>query len=619
MNALLNRLRKEREAASKGAAIPVSKPVSEVERIVSLPICDDLDADLTDDLKTKQGKATLRPIQSAALKAVKECLGGFFPIGVGHGKSLIALLAGTVLDAKCTIIFAPASTVKTLQKTRDDFSEHFRMPENLHILSYARLSRPEGTAILDKLRGDIPAKDVCIVCDEVHRVKRREAARTKRILYWFRENEDARFVGLSGTITSKSIKDFSHLIALALRSQSPLPLRNDEVNLWAASLDVESYETRQARERAAMQGVNYSKESIKALRPIRMWAEDNKFEPRLADTQEMQAATQQDRLARGFGVSNTRNAPRQAIVQHTRRCFAHRLRKAPGVVATQDTSASASLYVSQNDQVYLTQDIREAMREAEENNATPSGEAFETDLAAWRCFRQLSWGYYLEWDWGANGPDYEWLWARKYWNTNLYRELRYRSRPGYDSKLLVIRQIQREIETGQARREIHDAWQAWDQERHKKTPPTVAVWIDDEPYMRTLHDIHQSKTHKAIWVDSQEMQDRAKKAGYTVYGAGKEIPDHPHTAILSIAAHGIGKNLVQWDSAHVLTWQSDGTTIEQLLGRHHRPGQQSDEVWFTAYTHTEILKKALRDSYEKARYIKQITGNDQKLLLATTV
>ena len=115
------------------------------------------------------------------------------------------------------------------------------------------------------------------------------------------------------------------------------------------------------------------------------------------------------------------------------------------------------------------------------------------------------------------------------------------------------------------------------------------------------------------------MQDKAKQEGYTVYGAGKEIPDHPHTAVLSIAAHGIGKNLVQWNSAHVLTWQSDGTAIEQLIGRHHRPGQQADEVWFNVYTHTEILKKALTDSYVRSAYIKEITGNDQKLLLATTV
>ena len=611
MNPLLARLRAEK-AASKGAAIPVSKPISEVDRVVALPIRDDLGADLTPDLKTPHGTATLRPIQSAALKAVKECLGGFFPIGVGHGKSLIALLAGTVLDAKCTIIFVPASTVKTLEKTRDDFSKHFRMPENLHILSYARLSRPEGTAILDKLRGDTPAKDVCIVCDEVHRVKRKEAARTKRLLYWFKENEDARFVGLSGTITSKSIKDFSHLLLLALRSQSPLPLRQTDLDLWAASLDVESYETRQARERAAMNGRNYTQESIEALKPIREWAEKHGFEP----PQNEQPNQNVSAFAQSFGVGRVTKG---AMTKHTRRCFAHRLRKSPGVVATQDTSANASLYIRKNESVYLTKDIRDAMRDAEENNATPSGEAFETDLAAWRCFRQLSWGYYLEWDWGATGPDYGWLWARKYWNTNLYRELKYRSRPGYDSKLLVIRQIQREIEAGQGRREIHNAWQAWDQERHKKTPPTVAIWIDDDPYIRTLHDIHQGPSHKAIWVDSQEMQDRAKQEGYTVYGAGKEIPDHPHTAVLSIAAHGIGKNLVQWNSAHVLTWQSDGTAIEQLIGRHHRPGQQADEVWFNVYTHTEILKKALTDSYVRSAYIKEITGNDQKLLLATTV
>ena len=86
-----------------------------------------------------------------------------------------------------------------------------------------------------------------------------------------------------------------------------------------------------------------------------------------------------------------------------------------------------------------------------------------------------------------------------------------------------------------------------------------------------------------------------------------------------MAAHGIGKNLVQWSNANVLTWQSDGQAVEQLLGRHHRPGQDADEVYFNVYTHTPVFKKALRDSRTKAKYIESVTGNKQKLLLATTV
>ena len=104
-----------------------------------------------------------------------------------------------------------------------------------------------------------------------------------------------------------------------------------------------------------------------------------------------------------------------------------------------------------------------------------------------------------------------------------------------------------------------------------------------------------------------------------VYGAGKKIPDTEETAVLSIASHGIGKNLVQWSHASVLTWPSDGQIVEQLLGRHHRPGQSRDEVWFERFAHTEVFRKAWKSSVEKATYIEQLTGNKQKILLATTV
>jgi len=629
MNPLIQRLKEARREADASASsapktTPLIQSVSEGRRIADLPIVNDYSVDLTEELRTPTGTMSLRPIQSLALDAGRRNEGGFFPIGVGHGKSLIALLMGTVMKSRCVIVFAPASTVGTMEKTLQDFSAHFRMPKNIHILSYAKLSRPEGTEILDKLRGDIPSKDVLIVCDECHRLKNKQASRTKRVVRWFKENEDARFIGLSGTITSKSIRDFSHLIALALRQSAPVPLRKDVLDLWAITLDVPNFQTDKSKDRLQRKGVNYKEKSMKSLAPLRKWGEKAGMSaPRqVRDVMQSLENAQHNMIHYYFDPRKTRGVVervKKENIEFMRKCFGLRLRTCPGVVATSETSINTSLYIRRVNFPFVGVHDNGWYEHAAENNETPSEDPFDSDVAKWRCLRQLSWGFYLEWDWGDQLPDTDWLIARAGWRKALYQELVYKSKQGYDSPLLVTRQIQRDIEAGVGVRNIHHRWMDWDTQRHKPVPPTVAKWIDKTKYHQVLGEILKRKEPHAIWCDSVEMQDEARRMGIPVYGAGKEIPEHPHTAMLSISAHGIGKNLVQWSKASVLTWQSDGQATEQLLGRHHRPGQSADEVWFECYVHTPVLDKALRDSIKKAKYIESMTGNKQKILLATTV
>lgn len=612
MNPLVQRMR---EGKTQGTKAPLRPYLSEAHRVAALPIQEDVTEDLTHALRTETGNLSLRPIQSQALSAIQKNMGGFFPIGTGHGKSLIALLAGTVLRSKCSIIFVPASTVGTMKKTLAEFSGHFRMPENIHVLSYARLSRPEGTAIIDSLRHGIPSCDVVIVCDEVHRIKRREASRTKRIVRWFRENEDAKFVGLSGTITSKSVVDFSHIVALALRAGSPLPLSQDELSLWAITLDVPNWNTDTAKDRLQRQGVDFNQKSIDVLYPLKEWAEKQGMVPIKVP---INAPVPEKQWTSLYQDGEKSTPSRDSQVDFMRKAFGRRMRTTPGVVATRETSVGMSLYIRRTSPL-ISHEIADALRTAIDYDGFPLGEAFDSDISKWRCLRQLSWGYYLEWDWGDKGPDTDWLILRAAWRKSLYQEIQRRSAQGYDSPFLVTRKLQRDIEGGARLRNIHTAWLDWDTQRHKPTPPTVSTWIDPDFLAGTLHKISSQKKAQAIWCDSKEIQKEAKRLGYIVYGAGATIPEHPHTAVLSIAAHGIGKNLTQWSRAHVLTWPSDGQAVEQLLGRHHRPGQEDDEVYFSAYTHTPIFKKALKDSTTKAKYIESITGNKQKILLATPV
>ena len=85
--------------------------------------------------------------------------------------------------------------------------------------------------MLDRLQPEL------IIADECHSLKDGGAARTKRFLRYMRAHPTTIFLGLSGTVASKSLKDFWHLIKLALREKSPLPIRWPVLDKWAAALD----------------------------------------------------------------------------------------------------------------------------------------------------------------------------------------------------------------------------------------------------------------------------------------------------------------------------------------------------------------------------------------------
>ena len=79
------------------------------------------------------------------------------------------------------------------------------------------LSRPESADLLEELDPDL------IILDEAHNVASFKSARTKRVFQFFRDRPDCRAIVMSGTLTSKSLNDFSHLVELALRDGSPIP------------------------------------------------------------------------------------------------------------------------------------------------------------------------------------------------------------------------------------------------------------------------------------------------------------------------------------------------------------------------------------------------------------
>jgi len=110
-----------------------------------------------------------------------------------------------------------------------------------------------------------------------------------------------------------------------------------------------------------------------------------------------------------------------------------------------------------------------------------------------------------------------------------------------------------------------------------------------------------------------------RRRGLPVYGAGTEPPAKAETCVMSIKAHGTGRNLQAWARNILTAFPPNGTTVEQAVGRTHRPGQEADEVtvdFFIPHSSVEAdIEKALAD----AEYIEQTQGNRMKLLAATWI
>lgn len=546
-------------------------PDTETMRILSLPEVAASEVDLTPSLRLPAGRVSLRPVQNTALHAIGHNRGLLGVIGVGHGKSLIALLAGTVLGSKLALVLAPASTVGQLRKTLAEARAHFRIPPT-HVLSYATLSRPEGTRLLEDYMEGVADRDVVLVADEAHRLKRHESARTKRVIRFLTKHPEIAFVALSGTMTAKSLKDFAHLAAMALKNNSPVPRDRAHLEAWSECMDVKG---------------RPGPQHWSIVSPL--------FE----------------RYTQGASPFQYSGETRSKLV---RQAFRERLRTSPGVITTQEGSIGCSLRLRAV-QVPLPADVELALQRVIDSGDDPAGEPIPDDATAWRVKRHLCQGFYYRWVWPDGIEDKVWLDARRAWGRHVRAELEQRAAEGYDSPLLVSNRVERELAQGRSA-PLHRAWQRWKGEKDKPAPPVEAVWVNPFLVQHAVAWVRAQKKSVILWYDSLAVEEALRATGLPVYGAGAEIPSKAHDCAMSIQAHGVGKNLQPWSTMLVMSPPSSGHTWEQLLGRLHRQGQEADEVECYIYQHAPAFVDAMIQAVEDGRYIQDTTGNAQKLCYA---
>lgn len=510
--------------------------------------------DCTDHFRKEAGTMQLLPIQNACLADACVANGLFGPIAVGAGKTLVTLLLPEAMNSECTVLLVPPSLKKQLKREIDEvYGKHFNLPmDRLKILTYHELSSPKFSEILDFVNPDL------IIADECHKLRRKDAVRTGRFLEYMKDHPKCRFVGLSGTVTGRSIKDYAHLIELALGKNSPLPGTWGELLDWASCIDADV--------------PDHSRRHPGALR---------KF-----------------------------CGPGETI----REGFRRRLVQTEGVVATAENQLGVSLILQQRSPdvpAIVSQQLQRT-----KDTWTIGDEEFEDHLALARATRQLSQGFYYRWAWPNGVVDVEWVEARRAWHKEIREFLKHKSRKGVDSPLLYTNAVI----NGVVSSETYSAWARVKNRKVPPTIPVWLdeFVIDDAIEWANAVKLTEPGI---IWYEHKCVGEwLAQKSGLPHYGAGTDASVATAPVIIcSIRSQGTGKNLQFFSRNLVLCMPANGAATEQLLGRTHRMGQKSDEVVVEWLGHMDVLREALEQSERDAAYVAESTGQRQKLLYCTRI
>lgn len=545
------------------ARVAASHPVrdsAEFRRIDALPrrLNSDVPEGWGAELRKPTGTLTLRPLQLQALWELSQCGGLLGDMPIGSGKTLVTLLAGTVLKAERPLLLVPSSLVP---KTRLDiayYGAHFRLPA-LEVVSYEALSLAKNAGLLASLRPDL------ICGDEAHAIAKSSSARSKVLRLYARRQPECKYVWLSGTLITRSIKDCAGLSSMALRSGSPYPRDYHTIEAWSWAVD---------------DGVLFEAEPG----VLEEWCQPG---------------------------------------EHVRDGLRRRVRETRGVVGGSggEETCPASL-TFQNVRIALPKLVTRALTDLRTKWELPGGEELDDPLSQHRAVEQLACGYYLRWTWPRGEPEalqLAWRRARAAWNTAVYHKLKHASE-GMTSPLLLYR-------AAASGRWAEVSWAPWAELRGQCRPRTEAVWVDN--FLVDAAAKWAAKHHGIVWVDGPEFGARlAAESGLVYYGGGagaaealaaleRSGPGTP-SIIVSINAHRDGLNLQgPYGEALYTCIPRMAKVWQQSLGRIHRPGQQRDQVDIYLVQHTPELQDALQDARRNADFIYQIQGSDGLLRRGT--
>jgi len=522
---------------------------------------------------------TLRVIQAQALTEAHDFGGLLGPIGVGQGKTLLALLLPVVLEAKQPLLIVPAKLKAKTFIEAAEYEKDWKIATYFHVESYEMLGRVQGADFLERIRPDL------IIMDEAHRAKNPRAAITRRLKRYVEQNPHVRVIVLSGTLTKRSLKDFAHLAKWALPKLNPTPEDWGQIETWAQAIDEKTRDTQRTHPGEMIRLCNEEERREFSLSPI----------------------------------------------QGARMAFRRRLVETPGVIATAEAQLGVSLSLEMVEPS-VGAAVDAAFGKLRGEWETPDGQPIADGIALWRHARELACGFYYRW---VVQPPTDWLNARRTW-AKFVRDTIKHNRSGIDSELQVAQAcaqvVRHRQESPNTRREPVSQmilegvpiYEAWTLVRPSFNPQTEAVWIDDHmiDFCSNWFQHHAG----IVWTDMIAFGNRLSEVtGMPYFGAQarchrtkKFLYEHPagKSMIASVASVGEGQNLQAWNKNLIASAPQTGAAWEQLLGRTHRPGQLEDEV-------TALIPVACTESYRgvlqavaDCRYMQTVTGQDMKLVYA---
>ncbi len=324
------------------------KNTAEFRRVLNLPRRTEaehaeLAAEMTALLKRPGGTMALRPVQALALHDIASHGGGFLPIGVGEGKTLIFALAGFVLGAKKPMGLLPAGLIEKTERELRELAKHWLVPTNLRLFSYEMLGREQAAEELDQYEPD------AFIGDEIHRLKNLSAACTRRVARRMAKHPKTPFVGMSGTVMRDSVHDFAHILFWCLKERAPLPMESHELDDWAGVLD----------------------------------------EPKATRFGEEPERTEPGALLELCSAEELREQPYTAA----RLGFRRRLTETPGVVATAGDGENVGSSISLTGHVYkMSSATDEHFHRLRSAMQTPDGWELMSGVDVWRVSRELALG-----------------------------------------------------------------------------------------------------------------------------------------------------------------------------------------------------------------------------------
>lgn len=224
-----------------------------VSRILNLPRRPPLqDAEaliqpMTDWLRAPTGTQQLRAIQAFGLYELAEYGGSVMAARVGGGKTLPLGLGAVCVGAKRPLLIEPAADVRDKKAEYAALRKHWRIPVDLKIISYHKLSMAqpcplhgkhpcecERPTFLDLYRPDF------IGCDECQALRYVEdSARARKFARYAASpwGRACHYMFASGTLSRTSMLDYAHMLVWALKHGAPVPLEPSVREEWSLLID----------------------------------------------------------------------------------------------------------------------------------------------------------------------------------------------------------------------------------------------------------------------------------------------------------------------------------------------------------------------------------------------